>query len=135
MPLFQYFGWGQLSSRGVFCCELVLLSAGCTCATSRRSARSEDQHPDSIRIIDGLNAWYSTRVRRWRVKRKPTAELTLAEAKLRPWQSTNLSTHSEMAAIPARACFRPPCSTGQARSRSLRQLREGRQFKIAHACQ
>ena len=49
----------------------------------------------SIRIINGLNAWCSTRrVRCWRVKRKPTPRRPLAEAKRPSRLSANLSTRS-----------------------------------------
>jgi hypothetical protein len=37
---------GELSSRGAVCCELVLQRAGFRRAAFRRSAQSEDQHPD-----------------------------------------------------------------------------------------
>ena len=73
MPLFQYFGW-----VGSFLLAALLAANWCFPApiAPRLTFRSiRKSTSGSIRIINGLNAWCSTRrVRRWRKKRKPTRD-------------------------------------------------------------
>ena len=39
-------------------------------------------------------------------------------------------TFAEIAAVPVRACFRPPCSAGQAAARQTAAVVEGAQFQV-----
>jgi hypothetical protein len=51
---------------------------------------------------------------------------TIAQAERQPFDA-----FAEMAAIPARPCFRPPCSSGQLQTGRPRQLRTVRGLKVA----
>ena len=118
MPLFQYFGW-----VGSLLLAALLAANWCVSApialrrilTFRSIRRSTSE---SIRIINGLNAWCLTP--RFDVGAKTaTPRRALAEARPRLAERQPFDAFAEMAAIAVRPCFRPPCSAARLRNEKL----------------
>jgi hypothetical protein len=94
MPLFQYFGWvGSLLLAVPFAANWCIsrpmhVLQDLTFRSARRSIF------ESIRITNGLNAWYSTQVRRWR--KEPTRKPASVESSPGLKRSASLSTRSPL---------------------------------------
>jgi len=131
MPLLQYFGWvGSFLVAVLFAANWCCSPAIAPMFPSIRRSTS-----GSIRTINGLNAWYSTRRgRRWH--KVATHRRTSADARRPLWRNTNRSTHSRRWRLcPSGHVFdRPAPPVWLQRGRS-HQSRTARQFKIAYARQ
>src|SRR3974390_419085 len=120
MPLLQYFAW-----VGGFLLAALLLRTGAALRplplrhlpTFRSIRRSTS---GSNRNINGLNASYLTRtVRSWHPKQQSPRRQTFRQARFLAGAGNQATdAFAEMTTTPARPCFRPTCSGGQAAQRA-----------------
>ena len=133
MPLFQYFGW-----VGSFLLA-ALFAANWCCSTSVAPApRSDVPLNQKINIrIHTDHKWpervvFDTTRSGLAPEARVESEMNIGPSEtLAQAERQALEAFAEMAAIPVRPCFRPPCSAGQGPLPEA--SRKAHQFRIAHA--
>ena len=127
MPLFQYFGW-----VGSFLLAALFAANWCVSAPIARWQRSDVPLDQRINIrIHTDHKWpervvFDTTRSTLAPEAKADAETdiggseTPAQAERQPFDA-----FAEMAAVPVRPCFRPPCSAGQAAEREASPIEKG----------
>jgi hypothetical protein len=121
MPLLQYFAW-----VGGFLLAALLAASWCISAPIALASRSDVRLDRKINILIHTDQKWPERVvfdtARSRLAPEATVDSetnnrrseTIAQAERQPFDA-----FAEMAAIPARPCFRPPCSSGPAADRMV----------------
>jgi len=119
MPLFQYFGW-----VGSFLLAALFAANWCCSVPIARASRSDVRLDQKINIRIHTDHKWPERVVFDTTRSTLTDEAKAnAETDIGGSESPVLADRqpfdafAEMAAIPARPCFRPPCSAGQAACR------------------
>ena len=128
MPLFRYFGW-----VGGFLIAALLAANWCCSAPIESAPRSDVPLDQKINIrIHTEHKWPERVV--FDTTRSTLAQKADAETDIGGSDIPVLAEHqpidafAEMAAIPVRPCFRPPCFAGQLRS-GARRSRKARRLK------
>ena len=121
MPLFQYFGWVE-----GFLLAALLAVSWCCSAPIARSRPSDVPLNQSINIrIHTEHKWPERVVfdtKRPTLAQKPDARTDIGGTEMMLQAERHpLDAFAEMA-IPAKPCFRPPCSAGQALDREASQI-------------
>jgi hypothetical protein len=129
MPLLQYFGW-----VGGFLLAALLAASWCISAPIAPAPDSDVRLDQKINIRIHTDQKWPERVvfdtTRSRLAREATVDSetnnggseTVVQAEREPFDA-----FAEMAAFPARLCFRPPCPAGQAASREASPTENGTQ--------
>jgi hypothetical protein len=120
MPLLQYFGW-----VGSFLFA-ALLAANWWCSAPIAPAQVSDVPLNqTINIRIRTDHKWPERVVFDTTRSSLAPEATVELEALAPAAHQPFDAFAEMAGIPARPCFRPPCSTGQATDRQASPARKG----------
>ena len=131
MPLLRYFGW-----VGGFLFAALLASNWCLSVPVAGSRPSDVPMNQKINIRIHTDHKWPERVVLDTTRSMPTPDTkpeaesnvgtseTLVQAEHQPF-----SAFAEMAAIPVRPCFRPPCSAGQAFEREASPLEKNPPFQ------
>ena len=127
MPLFQYFGW-----VGSFLLAALFAANWCCSVPIARASRSDVRLDQKINIRIHTDHKWPERVVFDTTRSTLTDEAKAnAETDIGGSESPVLADRqpfdafAEMAAIPARPCFRPPCSAGQAAERNASPAGKG----------
>jgi hypothetical protein len=131
VPLFQYFGW-----VGSFLVAALFAANWCSSVPIARSRPSDVPLNQSINIRIHTDQKWPERVIFDTTRSMPTPDAKLeaeknlgssetpAQAERQPFDA-----FAEMAAIPVRPCFRPPCCAGQAAERKASALAKSAPFQ------
>ena len=125
MPLFQYFGW-----VGGFLVAALLAANWCCSAPIKPAARSDVPLDQKINVRIHSDQKWPERVvfdtTRSTLAQKPDARTDIGgtEMVLQP-ERQPFDAFAEMAAIPVRPCFRPPCFAGQTAEREASPTEKG----------
>jgi hypothetical protein len=125
MPLFQYIGW-----VGSFLVAALFAANWCCSAPIRPAPRSNIPLNQNINIRIHTNQKWPERVV-FDTTRSTLAQKADAQTDVGGSESPVLPEHqrfdafAEMAAIPARPCFRPPCFVGRAAGRNASPIEKG----------
>jgi hypothetical protein len=126
MPLFQYFGW----VGGVLFAALFAVN-WCVSAPIAGAPRPDVPFNQKINIRIHTDHKWPERVvfdtTRSTLAREAKAEPETVGGSKTPAQAERkpFGAFAEMAAIPVRPCFRPPCSAGQAAEREASPIEQG----------
>ena len=127
MPLFQYFGW-----VGSFLLTALFAASWCCSVPIARVPRSDVRLDQKINIrIHTDHKWpervvFDTTRSSWTDEAKANAETDIGGSETRVLADRQpFDAFAKMAAIPARPCFRPPCSAGQATERNASPIGNG----------
>ncbi len=125
MPLFRYFGW-----VGGFLIAALLAANWCCSAPIESAPRSDVPLDQKINIrIHTEHKWPERVV--FDTTRSTLAQKADAETDIGGSDIPVLAEHqpidafAEMAAIPVRPCFRPPCFAGQTPEREASPIKKG----------
>jgi hypothetical protein len=129
MPLFQYFRWvGSFLLAALLAAKLVVSRADHPTRASdvplnqRINIRIHTDHRWPERVVFDTARSTLTDEAKANAETDIGGSETPVLAERQPFD-----TFAEMAAIPARACFRPPCSAGQAAEREASPIEKGAQ--------
>jgi hypothetical protein len=127
MPLFQYFGW-----VGSFLLAALFAANWCCSAPISRAPRSDFPRDQKINIrIHTDHKWpervvFDTTRSTLTDEAKANAETDIGGSETPvPAERESFDAFAEMAAIPARPCFRPLCSVGQTAEREVSPTEKG----------
>lgn len=127
MPLLQYFGW-----VGGFLLAALLAANWCMSAPIALAPRSDVPLDQKINIRIHTDQKWPERVvfetTRSRLVPEATADSETNDRKsdtVAQGERQALDAFAEMAVIPARPCFRPPCFSGQAADREATPTENG----------